>query len=161
MSFFQNLFGKSSKAKSVESSNNDYGTAPIVEFINSISIWEREEKSIYSKEQLSKELVTQLLRDTLDGTYNKLVMELEIKGESTFIPQLNKTIEKKILYTMRYKMLFCRICIKNRMLVCLFYKTIYNLVDFCCFYRVELPPSLYKTLNIPLQLYDHYTAMAV
>ena len=66
---------------------------------NSISIWEREEKSIYSKEQLSKELVTQFLRDTLDGTYNKLVMELEIKGDSTFIPQLNKTIEKKILYT--------------------------------------------------------------
>lgn len=100
MSFFQNLFSKSSKAKNIDSSNNDYGTAQIVEYINSISIWEREEKSIYSKEQLSKELVTQLLRDTLDGTYNKLVMELEIKGESTFIPQLNKTIEKKILYTM-------------------------------------------------------------
>lgn len=100
MSFFQNLFGKLSKAECVDHSNNDYGTAQIVEYINSISIWKFEEKSVYSKEQLSKEFVTQLLRDTLDGTFNKLVMEFEIKGESTFISQLNKTIEKKILYTM-------------------------------------------------------------
>ncbi len=100
MSFFQNLFGKLSKPKSVESSNNDYGIAKIVEYINSISIWKCEEKSTYSKEQLSKEFVMQLLRDTLEGNYNKLVMEFEIKGESTFISQLNKTIEKKILYTM-------------------------------------------------------------
>ncbi len=100
MSLFEKLFGKSSKTESIVSANTDYGTAKIVEYLSSASAWKGDEKSVYSKEQLSKESTAQLLRDTLAGAFNKLVMEFEIPGESTFIPQLNKTIEKKILYTM-------------------------------------------------------------
>lgn len=100
MGLFEKLFGKSSKAESIVSANTDYGTAKIVEYLSSASAWKGDEKSVYSNEQLSKESTEQLLSDTLAGKFNKLVMEFEIKGESTFIPQLNKTIEKKILYTM-------------------------------------------------------------
>ena len=100
MGLFEKLFSKSSKAENIANSNTDYGTAKIVEYLSSANVWKGDEKSVYSKEQLSKESAAQLLRDTLAGKFNKLVMEFEIPGESIFIPQLNKTIEKKILYTM-------------------------------------------------------------
>ena len=100
MGLFEKLFGKSSKAESTISANTDYGIAKVEKYLSSVCAWKGNEKSVFSKEQLSKESATQLLRDTLAGEFNKLVMEFEIPGESTFIPQLNKTIEKKILYTM-------------------------------------------------------------
>ena len=64
----------------------------VMEHIVSVQVEGGEEQKSYTKEQLDASQTADLLEETLNGRWNKLVMELTFQEEGVYVKKLNKTV---------------------------------------------------------------------